>query len=156
KAGKPYTVFTPFRRPWQAAASWPTLLPPPAPQPAPACTATAVPKTIPGFQPMPLQGWHVPESFAHDRLSAFCQPGLLHRRRQRDYPAIDGTSRLSPYFALGILSPRQALLAAYNARQEYPEAEADIDTWIHELIWREFYIHILAAFPRVSQNQPFK
>lgn len=62
-----------------------------------------------------------------------------------------GTSQLSPYFRLGILSPRQAIAAARDA---YQHAQTDkqresVNSWVDELIWREFYIHIMANFPHV-------
>jgi len=31
-----------------------------------------------------------------------------------------------------------------------------VQTWLSELVWREFYTHVLADFPRVSRNRPFR
>lgn len=65
-----------------------------------------------------------------------------------------GTSYLSPYLKLGILSPRQAYWAA---RDTYKASRSDkkrqsIATWVSELTWREFYVHILYHFPHVLQR----
>ena len=57
----------------------------------------------------------------------------------RDFPAIDGTSRLGVHLRFGTLSIRSAVRFA----QEHSEV------WLNELIWREFYSMILAHFPYV-------
>jgi deoxyribodipyrimidine photo-lyase len=86
------------------------------------------------------------------------------------------TSALSPYLRLGMLSPRQAYHAA-KSHSPPPSAQAErgsrakrdrgevgmdaingvrtsdsIDTWISELCWREFYVHILYHFPHVLER----
>jgi len=68
-------------------------------------------------------------------------------------------SSRSPYFASGVISARQVL--AETARQS-PGAKLPVDkkasatgTWVSEIAWREFYNHIIAAYPRVSMGQPF-
>lgn len=68
-------------------------------------------------------------------------------KRDRDFPAIDGTSELSPYFRFGNLSIRQALKVGIKHRNLEGGA-----TWLSELIWREFYFQILANFPRVEKK----
>ncbi|KAL7411659.1 DNA photolyase, FAD-binding/Cryptochrome [Mrakia frigida] len=77
----------------------------------------------------------------------------------RDHADKDTTSRLSPYFASGVISARQVL--AETARQS-PGGKLPVDkkasatgTWVSEIAWREFYNHIIAAYPRVSMGQPF-
>lgn len=58
---------------------------------------------------------------------------------QRDFPAIEGTSRLGIHFRFGTISIREAVNEAAKLN----------DTWLNELIWREFYQMILANFPHV-------
>ena len=73
----------------------------------------------------------------------------MHRyQSDRDRPAVDGTSRLSPYLAVGAMSARRCIAAA-RARNGGALASGDVGaaTWISELIWREFYAHVTAAFP---------
>jgi deoxyribodipyrimidine photo-lyase len=68
----------------------------------------------------------------------------------RDFPGIDGTSRLSPFLALGAISIRRVYWAARERGLNAGRNEREqIDTFISELIWREFYYQILANFPYV-------
>jgi len=70
---------------------------------------------------------------------------LQKYKEQRDYPAIEGTSRLSIHLRFGTVSIR-ALVA-----KSLPLSEA----WLNELIWRDFYMMILYHFPHVV-NGAFK
>lgn len=91
------------------------------------------------------------ESFIADRARAYAAA--------RDYPADPGTSAVSPYLALGQLSIGECLRAAVVANpgaSPLDAGEAGITTWISELIWREFYIHVMAAFPRVCMGRAFR
>jgi deoxyribodipyrimidine photo-lyase len=67
---------------------------------------------------------------------------------------LHGTSALSPYLRFGVLSSRQAVLAAHHALQ--PAAgnpdQKGAQTWLNELIWREFFISILHNYPEVRQQ----
>ncbi|SEI49852.1 deoxyribodipyrimidine photo-lyase [Allopseudospirillum japonicum] len=87
--------------------------------------------------------------------------GLLDYTQARDYPSLQATSGLSGALAVGALSIRQALtrIQAVDAEALNPSAahkDAGASRWVAELVWREFYRHILYAFPRVSRNQAFK
>jgi deoxyribodipyrimidine photo-lyase len=72
----------------------------------------------------------------------------------RDRVDLAGTAQLSPYLRFGMLSARQVAHAALAALQDAADDEArmGIETWLNELIWRDFYIHILYHFPRVRQE----
>lgn len=76
--------------------------------------------------------------------------------RQRDLPALAGTSSLSPYLAIGVLSPRQCF---NRLRAECPQLLEDRESgafaWLNELIWREFYRHLLVAYPDLCRHRPF-
>ncbi len=69
-------------------------------------------------------------------------------------PAVDGTSRLSVYLATGVLSPRQCL---HRVLKEHPAALDDnrVFVWLNELIWRDFYRHLMVAYPALCKHQPF-
>ena len=67
-------------------------------------------------------------------------------KQQRDYPAIRGTSRLGVHLRFGTISIRQL------AR----EAKELSETFLNELIWRDFYHMILWHFPKVGNGQAFK
>ncbi|EML1937088.1 MULTISPECIES: deoxyribodipyrimidine photo-lyase [Providencia] len=96
------------------------------------------------------------EAAALQQLRQFCRTKVQHYQQQRDIPAIDGTSQLSPYLAIGVLSPRQCLnrLLAENPHV-FDSPDSGAFTWLNELIWREFYHHLLVAFPRLCRHQPF-
>ena len=75
----------------------------------------------------------------------------------RDFPDSNATSRLSPYLAIGVISARRCLAEAREAnRGRLDGGRAGPATWIGELVWREFYRHVLVGFPRVSMNRAFK
>jgi len=65
-----------------------------------------------------------------------------------------GSSYLSPYFRFGILSPRQAYWSARDAFAQAgsEQASESVSTWVDELIWREFYMHIMVHFPHVDKG----
>ena len=66
----------------------------------------------------------------------------------------EGTSYLSPFLRLGLLSPRQAYWAAREAysNTRNKDYKKSIETWVSELAWREFYVHILYFFPHVLER----
>lgn len=154
--GDPYTVFTPFSKRWRAWAEQHDCQPLPAPEPV------GEPVTPPDLPPVPDDfSGDIPalvdtgEEAAHEALTEFLQDGGDRYKEERDFPAKPATSLLSPYLASGILSGRQCLQAARTAMLDCPGSEG-IQTWINEIAWRDFYIHILYHFPRVSRHQAFK
>ncbi|MBL8762676.1 MAG: deoxyribodipyrimidine photo-lyase [Phycisphaerae bacterium] len=159
--GRPYTVFTPFKRAWIRAAEargLPPLLPLPRKQHAMVCARDAIPDSPPGMSdPVDPGLWPAGEAHACRQLGAFLRDRIVRYERDRNEPAIDGTSRLSPQLAAGVISARQCLHAAVESNDGRLESGGvGPITWISELIWREFYRHILIAFPRVSMNRPFR
>lgn len=155
--GTPYVVFTPFSRTWLNL---------PLPQlsdllPAPERFAAAneiVSEPIPDD---PGLGESIPftpgEHAGLQRLEAFIDGKVIAYETDRDVMAVDGTSGLSPYLRFGMVSPRQAAATAIAARREGQNAGQDgavegLTTWINELIWRDFYIHILYHFPYVARK----
>ncbi|MBK8847787.1 MAG: deoxyribodipyrimidine photo-lyase [Bacteroidetes bacterium] len=60
----------------------------------------------------------------------------------RNYPGIEGTSRLSLHLRFGTISIRQLMCEAMQLNHVYQ----------NELIWREFYMMILHHFPHVEHN----
>lgn len=94
------------------------------------------------------------EQAALNRLRHFCQQPVADYSGLRDKPAVDATSRLSVYLATGVLSPRQCL---HRLLKEHPDGleESDAFVWLNELIWRDFYRHLLVAWPMLCKHQPF-
>lgn len=70
---------------------------------------------------------------------------IAHYKETRDFPALDSTSYLSPHLRFGTISIRKIVLWAHQNNQ----------TFLSELIWREFFIQILYSFPNVV-HQNFK
>ena len=144
--GLPYRVFTPFSRAWKA-------LPFPSPQAGKPLSLPALPALASGEIPALPAPAHFPagEQEAQRRLESFLDGPIYAYRSQRDRMDLEGTSALSPYLRFGMLSPRQAAQAARaamaDARDE--DSRAGAETWLNELIWREFYLSILWHFPQV-------
>src|SRR4051812_46102389 len=67
---------------------------------------------------------------------------LANYTRQRNFPGVQGTSRLSVHLRFGTVSIRTLVRKAVELN----------DTWLNELIWREFYMMILYQFPRIQQE----
>ena len=101
--------------------------------------------------------WPVGESYALEQLDHFIEDSVSHYKVERDFPHITGTSKLSPYLNIGILSIRQCLQALFRSQHgNFHLTNEGQQTWLDELIWREFYQHILFDFPYVSKHIPFK
>lgn len=82
---------------------------------------------------------------------------VLAYQQQRDFPALSGTSSLSPYLAAGVISIRRCFNAALQLNQgELLSGQPGLSTWLNELLWREFYLHLMAAYPKLSKQQPFQ
>ena len=155
--GTPYTVFSPFKKRWletyRHAGQGPFRKPAPIPHARTFPSMSAVSHT----PESDIHCWAITEDDALARLEAFCQEGVLHYDSQRNAPALPGTSQLSPYLARGLLSPRQCIAAAERAlNRSIHEFPSESFGWVNELIWRDFYKHLLVAFPRLSKNRAFR
>lgn len=159
--GNPYSVFSPFKRRWWQSPDVHDTTPFPAPPlqgppHLPDLTRDLAPPGCLRPDATISTNWEAGEDAAHHHLEAFCEDRVAQYAHQRDFPAIDGTSQLSPYLAIGVLSGRQCLRAARHRQAHDSQANQGIESWINELIWRDFYIHILYHFPRVSMHRAFR
>lgn len=101
---------------------------------------------------------------ANRRLDNFCQDALFHYDQNRDIPSEQATSGLSPYLAVGSLSPKQCLVAVLSSLGDSAQAQlmqgglnqAGASCWINELIWREYYQYLMFHFSDLSKSRPFK
>ena len=101
--------------------------------------------------------WGIGESAAEQRLHEFLDEKVMSYSKNRNDPILEGTSRISPYLALGIISPKKCILEALRINNfELTSGNAGITKWIDEIIWREFYKNIMFSFPKVSRGQPFQ
>jgi deoxyribodipyrimidine photo-lyase len=69
---------------------------------------------------------------------------------KRDFPQLDGTSKLSMYLKNGSITVPQ-IIAVFDL-EPYQKKSSGRDVYLSELIWREFYYHILARFPNVEHE----
>jgi deoxyribodipyrimidine photo-lyase len=150
--GIPYTVFTPFNRAWKAAP-WPG-----GPLPTPERILT--PHGINGID---FDSWitvsqaidFLPgETEALRRLAVFVQEKIDEYGDQRNRMDLNGTSELSPYLRFGMISARQAVSAARAAAHAAQSTDGHrlVESWENELVWREFFMHILYHFPHVRRT----
>ncbi|KMK67542.1 deoxyribodipyrimidine photo-lyase [Puniceibacterium sp. IMCC21224] len=89
------------------------------------------------------------EQAAHARLQDFMAHKVADYDRTRDLPAVDGTSGLSENLSLGEISPRHCWHAGLRARAE---GKAGADTFLKELVWREFAYHLMWHTPRILSD----
>jgi len=149
KDGKPYTVFTPYSKIWKAKLSskskdnildsyylkpYPTL------------------KYADNYLEYSLKEEIISLSDMGFKESSLDIPGdqvkqslIKNYDEKRNFPALEGTSRLGIHFRFGTISIRQKASRAAKLNQ----------TFLSELIWRDFYSNILNHFPHVSDG-PFR
>lgn len=162
KGGTYFQVYSQFRKVCYERLNLgvPRLVPAPRAQQELDIASNEVPGRVDGFETPPAElseEWPAGEDAAHERVELFTDEILKTYQDTRDLPARDGTSRLSPYLAAGVLSPRQCLHAALaNNHGEFETGNSGAVSWINELLWREFYKHILVGFPRVSRHRAFR
>lgn len=90
--------------------------------------------------------WDISEEGAKDRLDEFVFNGIQDYREGRNFPNKTNVSRLSPYFHFGQMSVNTAWYAANDAAALIDD-EANLDTFLSELGWREFSYYLLYHFP---------
>lgn len=66
---------------------------------------------------------------------------IKNYKENRDFPAKNGTTQLSVHLRFGTVSIRECVAKALEIQSE---------TWLNELIWRDFYQTILFHFPHVE------
>jgi deoxyribodipyrimidine photo-lyase len=154
-AGRPYTVFTPYKKAWLAKLQDE----PPADcdtgldlaQLAAGASGTRVPSLHElGFRATNLfdTGVVAGETGGHLAFDEFLRR-MDSYDRTRDYPSIDSTSRLGVHLRFGTISVRQLVRAA---QARVCQGSAGAATWLSELAWRDFFFQILASFPHVTDG----
>jgi deoxyribodipyrimidine photo-lyase len=159
--GRPYTVFTPFKRACLAGlarADWQPLGLPRRQEAMPLPPTEVLDAERGGESPAAWNRlWPSGETAALKRLARFTATRLARYADDRNRPAAAGTSRLSPYLAAGVISPRQCLAAAVEAGGgRLSSLKRGAESWVNELLWREFYRHVVVNFPRVCMGRSFQ
>ena len=153
--GAPYTVFTPFKRNGWLQRPLPRvtdILPAPKKLNTPQDLNS---EALPEEPKLPEVVPFIPgELEAQRRLTVFAAAAIDRYGQERDMMAVDGTSQLSPYLRFGMISARQMVVTAVSAMHlaQTEAARKGAETWLSELIWREFYVHILVHFPHVLRG----
>lgn len=132
--GTPYTIFTPYSKKWKATLkpfyykSYPA-------EKYYTSLKKCKPLTLPSLHEL---GFKERETKFPER--SIKQSIIQHYDKTRDFPSIPGTTRLSVHLRFGTVSIRKLVQIALKKNQ----------TWLNELIWREFYHMILWHFPHVE------
>jgi deoxyribodipyrimidine photo-lyase len=159
QAGKPFTVFTPYSRAWKAK--------PAIPSPRPKLKGTFNTQHLTSniqSEPLPSDSGELGhamkqsvtpagERVALEQLRKFMAGPVYDYAENRNFPAVDGTSQLSPHLRCGTIGIRAILAELSEAREKAtPAQKPSCDVFLNELIWREFYLQVLHNFPHVSKG----
>jgi deoxyribodipyrimidine photo-lyase len=154
-SGKPYTVFTPYSKAWKAKE-----IPLPRARLGSPKSKVQSPKSDelpqssdevghPLTQETPPGG----ERAALELLRKFMAGAVYDYGTNRNFPAIEGGSNLSPHLRAGTIGIRTILAELKKAHEKATPAQAaSCDVFLNELIWREFYAQVLHNFPHVTKG----
>jgi deoxyribodipyrimidine photo-lyase len=136
--GKPYTVFTPYSKKWKAKLNSEYLSSYPAEQSTHHLAPKSTEWLLPSLKEM---------GFKEEQLFTFpirdVADELLYKYSdQRNFPSVSGTSKLSVHLRFGTISIRSL------ARR----AQQISETFLNELIWRDFYQMIIYHFPHTTKS----
>lgn len=139
--GKPYTVFTPYSRKWKAKLS-PDYLKPYPTEKYFGNFYQQAPIAIPSLASMNFES--VETVFPSKQLN---EEIVRKYSQNRDFPALEnGTSKMGVHLRFGTVSIRALATIAAGLNE----------TYLNELIWRDFYQMILWHFPKVGKGHAFK
>ncbi|HEX9980277.1 MAG TPA: deoxyribodipyrimidine photo-lyase [Flavobacterium sp.] len=130
--GEPYVVYTPYARKWKAALNKNPI--------TPYADADFSGKSASHSYVFPsLQELGFTATDITARAAEMLPDVISNYKNTRDFPAISGTSSLSPHLRFGAVSIRNLANAALQSAEQ---------TFLSELIWREFFMQILWHFPQ--------
>lgn len=135
--GKPYTIFTPYSRKWKSTLKVTDY----SPFNTEPHFANFLRMAITAMPTLAAMGF-TKTDMALKKDITVSRLLLEKYKSQRDIPSIAGTSKLSVYLRFGLVSVRALV----------QQGLASSETWLNELIWREFYMMILWHFPHVVQK----
>lgn len=127
----------------------------------PASHATDRPWSDAGIPSLEVLGFRAPDSVEHaiapgtaaaQRLLKDFAGRIGRYKDTRDFPAIKGPSYLSVHMRFGTISVREAARLAHSISSRDAGARVGADSWLSELIWRDFYFQILWHHPRVVER----
>jgi deoxyribodipyrimidine photo-lyase len=161
-AGKPYTVFTPYKNAWLKKVDDFYLKAYPVEKYGAALApVSASRRPVPslgelGFEASNLSALKIPAgSEGGARLFEDFIGRMAQYKETRDFPAVKGPSYLGVHLRFGTVSIRHMASAAWRAVNHQGAGNSDNEgaaTWLSELIWRDFYAQILANFPHAASS----
>ena len=134
--GTPYTIFTPYSRKWKETLKPPNTKSFPVAEHLPNLKIAA-PLAVPSLSDIGFRKTEIHFPKRAIRLSV-----IANYHKDRNFPALPGTSRLGAHLRFGAVSIRKLVQLALKKNE----------IWLNELIWREFYQMILWHFPHVVTN----
>ena len=150
-SGGMYQVFTPFSKRWRQVVTDAELTP--LPRPSKQTPLAIKNDKIPAFGgDFRADLWPPERDIIQHSLHQFCSEKISDYSDARDIPAHRGTSLISPYLTLGALGIRHCLEQV--KKDQGPDGFHG--QWVTELIWREFYRHLMAARPDISMGKCFR
>ncbi|MDD1779637.1 deoxyribodipyrimidine photo-lyase [Enterovibrio sp. ZSDZ35] len=160
--GNTYRVFTPFKKAW--IKKFMQCLPQPLATPEPVETNALTQGLLKQqnaiefhYPQIDSVSWPIDDSTIIQRLRDYCRYRVTQYDEARDFPAIPATSQLSPYLAIGAISPRQCVARLLVEQTDCLEkGSGGAFVWLSEIIWREFYQHIVARYPNISKGKAFQ
>ena len=155
QSGKMFKVFTPFKKAWLQYIRQYSFeyLGKPSTKEQIKQPFQASPSSNSGIS----ENWPLATDFEKNTLSYFYQKKLNRYDEVRDVPSIKGTSGLSPYLAAGVISPRYILWSLLNHSPDILIATDSKEfAWLNEIIWRDFYRHLMFDEQKLSKNQCFQ
>ncbi|MDM1247190.1 deoxyribodipyrimidine photo-lyase [Acinetobacter sp. R933-2] len=164
QSNQPYKVFGAFKKRCYELLSIrvPSCYPTPEPQPSitldDSLDLEIITQHIAALDHKDLaDSWSVRENYAESLLDDFLEHKLAYYAEERDFPNLSATSQLSAYLNMGAISIRQCIHGLFREQLgNFHLSGHGQQIWLDELLWREFYQHILFTFPHVSKHQPFK
>ncbi len=158
KAGGAFSVFTPFWRTARQAVSDGGPIPTPDTLPAPDAWPASdrlsdwrLHPTAPDWS-TGFRDWEPGEAGAGPALEAFTDQALRTYSTDRDRPAVEGTSRLSPHLHFGEISPKACWRAALAAAHHGQASDGEAEKFLAELGWREFNAAIVRGADLATNN----
>ncbi len=154
-SGKPYSVFTPYKNAWLKKLNnfylQPYLI-----DTYIASLAKTSPQAMPsleslGFARTNLSQLRLPTGMSGGKaLFEDFEQRMDAYQEARNFPAVKGVSYLSVHLRFGTVSIRHC------ARQAASRIDAGSQSWLNELVWRDFYFMILHQHPKVAHGRAFK
>jgi deoxyribodipyrimidine photo-lyase len=138
--GKPYTVFTPYSKKWKAKLNKFYL------------KSYSTKKYFNNFHQQAAKRIPSLQAMGFEKTGGEFPPGspdnaiIKQYDKQRDIPGVKGTSHLGVHLRFGTISIRQLAQKALKGNE----------TFLNELIWRDFFQMILWHFPHVGKGKAFK